>query len=106
MKVCLTASKLADIIIAMNKMQGKKYGIDCDSSAPEYYLVGGIEVNAVCRAKLTQQEYLGWLKGNMIKYTLRAPWKETDQTKDLKKVVRYAEFLETFLSELDNTQAI
>ena len=41
---------------------------------PKHYRLEGIrEVLDVIRYALSEEEYLGFLKGNVIKYTLRAP---------------------------------
>lgn len=66
---------------------------------PHHYLIGNIEVNDIIKAKLTAAEYQGWLKGNILKYTLRAPWKEVNQTKDLRKMLKYSEFLKEWLQQ-------
>lgn len=62
------------------------------SPSPSYYDVGGISVNDVIRAKLTPEEYAGWCKGNILKYTMRAKYKE-DEQKDLKKAADYMRWL-------------
>lgn len=61
-------------------------------TSPSYYDVGGISVNDVIRAKLTPEEYAGWCKGNILKYTMRAKYKE-DEQKDLKKAADYMRWL-------------
>ena len=43
--------------------------------APKHYTVGGIEVIDIIEAKLTKEEFIGYLKGNIIKYTLRSSFK-------------------------------
>jgi len=42
---------------------------------PDHYTVGGHEAIAIIRAKLTPEEYRGYLKGNMMKYLMRANYK-------------------------------
>lgn len=61
-------------------------------NSSSYYDVGGISVNDVIRAKLTLEEYAGWCKGNILKYTMRAKYKEHEQ-KDLKKAADYMRWL-------------
>ena len=39
---------------------------------PGHYTAGGIEVIEFLKAKLTREEYRGFLKGNVIKYLSRA----------------------------------
>ena len=42
---------------------------------PEHYKVGGIETIDYLKAKLSPEEFRGFLKGNIIKYTSRAEHK-------------------------------
>lgn len=57
-----------------------------------YYDVGGIETLDIIRAKLTPEEYRGFLKGNAIKYLCRAAHKD-DEQRDLEKAAYYTEWL-------------
>ena len=46
---------------------------DDDVNHPRHYqLGGGLEAIDVIRASLTDEEYRGYLKGNVLKYRLRA----------------------------------
>jgi hypothetical protein len=56
---------------------------------PPHYKVGGIEVIDFIKAKLTPEEFRGYLKGNVLKYTSRAGHKD-DVTQDIDKLVWYA----------------
>lgn len=67
--------------------------------SPSHYTSGGIEVIDVLRAKLTPEEFRGFLKGNVIKYMLRAEHKGGAQ--DYKKGCVYA----TWLAEQSIAQA-
>lgn len=58
---------------------------------PSHYTNGGIEFIEVLRAKLSSDEFRGFLKGNVIKYTLRAEHK--DGAQDYAKGARYAQWL-------------
>ena len=60
---------------------------------PKYYRLEGIkEVLDVSRYALSEEEYLGFLKGNVIKYALRAPYKgELEQ--DWEKASYYADLV-------------
>lgn len=58
---------------------------------PSHYTNGGIEFIEVLRAKLSSDEFRGFLKGNVIKYTLRAEHK--DGAQDYAKGARYAKWL-------------
>ena len=63
-----------------------------------YYDKGGINTLDVIRAKLTKEQYIGYLLGNLIKYTHRMNWKEARE-KDAIKAKDYAVWLDTFLRE-------
>ena len=54
-----------------------------------YYDVGGIEVLDVIKAKLTPEQYQGYLLGNLIKYALRLNHKGEAQ-RDAEKIAVYA----------------
>jgi hypothetical protein len=56
---------------------------------PPHYKVGGIEVIDFIKAKLTPEEFRGYLKGNVLKYTSRAGHKD-DAAQDVDKMVWYA----------------
>jgi len=60
---------------------------------PPHYKVGGIEVIDFIQAKLTPEEFRGYLKGNVLKYTSRAGHKD-DVTQDIGKLVWYANKLQ------------
>jgi len=55
---------------------------------PNHYLVGGIEVLDYIRAKLTPEEFKGYLKGNILKYISRASYKGQEFT-DMEKAGVY-----------------
>ena len=59
-----------------------------------YYDIGGVSVIDYIEAKLTPSEYIGFLKGNIIKYISRAGYKNSsDEVSDLKKARQYLEWL-------------
>ena len=60
---------------------------------PPHYKVGGIEVIDFIKAKLTPEEFRGYLKGNVLKYTSRAGHKD-DVAQDIGKLVWYANKLQ------------
>lgn len=62
---------------------------DCDIQSPAHYTVGGYEALDVIRAKLTPEEYRGYLKGNILKYLMRSNYKQ-DHDKDCNKAAFYA----------------
>ena len=57
-----------------------------------YYDAGGIEVLDVIRAKLTGDQFMGYLLGNLIKYTLRLNYKG-DACRDSEKITNYSKQL-------------
>lgn len=57
---------------------------------PAHYTVGGIETFDFIRAKLPTDELRGYLKGNIIKYLSRSPFKNEDcGQQDVKKAAWY-----------------
>jgi hypothetical protein len=58
----------------------------------KYYDAGGIEVMDVIRAKLTPEQFEGYLLGNVIKYSLRANHKG-QKLRDIEKIENYAKEL-------------
>lgn len=61
---------------------------------PMHYKVGGCEAIDVIKAKLTPEEYRGYCKGNVLKYLMRANYKE-HHDQDIQKAHWY-------MKELDN----
>jgi hypothetical protein len=59
---------------------------------PDHYKWGGIETIDYMEAKLTSEEFLGYLKASIIKYTSRAG-KKLDEIEDYKKARWYLERL-------------
>jgi len=55
-----------------------------------YYDVGGIEVIDVIKAKLTPEQYQGYVLGNLIKYSLRMNHKGSAE-RDAEKIAVYGE---------------
>ncbi len=58
---------------------------------PDHYKVGGIECIDYLRAKLTPEEFQGFLKGNAMKYLSRSEHK--GGAEDLKKAAWYTSML-------------
>lgn len=73
--------------------------IDEFDSQPEYYQSGGLDpLGAYEKGLLTKDEYIGFLKGNIIKYVIRAGKKEgEDSDKDLEKAKTYIKYLKSAL---------
>lgn len=59
-----------------------------DAINPDHYKVGGIETIDYLEAKMTPEEYQGFLKGNIIKYLSRSRYKGTE-AQDYKKALWY-----------------
>lgn len=58
---------------------------------PGHYTSGDIECIDAIRAALTPEEFRGFCKGNVLKYTWRERLKNGDQ--DMRKAARYNEYL-------------
>lgn len=58
----------------------------------KYYDVGGIETISFIQAKLTPEQFEGWLLGNVLKYAARANHKESKQS-DFEKLAYYSQRL-------------
>lgn len=60
---------------------------------PSHYQIGGIETLDLIEEMLSQEEFIGYLKGNIIKYRERHPYKgKSDQ--DLEKAKFYWDLLQ------------
>lgn len=78
---------------AMNKrMEEEIIRNSNDIEHPPHYTRGNKEVIVVLQDALTPDEYKGFLKGNIIKYTLRAGFKD-DKEMDLAKAKWYIDKL-------------
>lgn len=67
-------------------------------SKSTYYDAGGIEVFDVIKAKLTPEQFKGYLLGNSIKYALRANFKGTKE-RDIEKLANYSGWLNEIKAE-------
>jgi len=63
-----------------------------DAINPDHYKVGGIEAIDYVQAKLSPEEYRGYLKGNIIKYLSRGLYKG-NEAQDYKKAQWYCDKL-------------
>jgi len=63
-----------------------------------YYDQGGIETIEIIKAKLTKEQFIGYLLGNIIKYSCRRNWKGQARRDD-EKVDTYAGILNDFCNE-------
>lgn len=62
-----------------------------DSINPNHYIFGGIETIEYLKAKMTADEFRGFLKGNVLKYVSREA--EKNGLEDLKKAKWYLDKL-------------
>ena len=65
-------------------------------SKSSYYDQGGHEVLDIIKAKLTPEQYRGYLLGNILKYACRLNWKSSDykgQKRDAEKCSIYSKWL-------------
>jgi len=71
-----------------------------DPINPDHYKIGGIETIDFLQAKLTQEEFRGYLRGNVIKYLSRLGHK--DMTfQELGKAIWYLQRLQGSLVHKD-----
>lgn len=68
----------------------KKLIVNDPVNHPSHYCVGGIETIDLIESLLTQEQFKGYLLGNVIKYRERHPYKG-NQEEDLKKAAWYFE---------------
>lgn len=60
---------------------------------PDHYCAGGIECISAIRASLSRDAYLGYCKGNLLKYIWRYEKKHEDPLQDLLKAKDYLEWM-------------
>ncbi len=63
-----------------------------------YYDVGGIETIDIIKAKLSVEEYQGFLRGLILKYACRLRYKD-DPARDSEKIHVYSMLLKQSLEE-------
>lgn len=65
-----------------------------------YYDAGGIETLDIIKAKLTTEQYEGYLLGNALKYQCRLNYKTPhSRIRDAQKARNYARYLAEYLAE-------
>lgn len=63
------------------------------SEQPDYYKSNGLSpMDAFEKGLLSEEEFIGFIKGNVIKYSVRAG-KKDDAVKDIDKAIDYLEWL-------------
>ena len=68
-----------------------------NSTNPDHYKVGKYEAIDILESKLTEEEFQGFLKGNIMKYMMRSNYKGQHDT-DCAKAAWYANKLEEVLN--------
>ena len=68
---------------------------------PSHYDIIDTTVNDIIKKLFTHEEYMGWLKGNVLKYRLRAG-KKGNQEEDILKADEYQRFYHIY--RMENTQ--
>jgi len=63
-----------------------------------YYDAGGIETLEIIKAKITDEQYIGYLLGNAIKYTCRMMHKNDTIDRDAEKAAMYTKLLSEHVS--------
>lgn len=73
--------------------------VDMVNHPPHYKK--GIETIKIIRSKLTTEEYIGYLRGTLVKYVTRMGYKgqDEDMINDVGKIIWYATELQDFLKE-------
>ena len=72
-----------------------------------YYDAGGIETLDVIKAKLTPEQYQGYLLGNAIKYQCRMMHKTPlSPIRDAEKAANYSRWLVDALNQMPNVPQI
>ena len=64
-----------------------------------YYDVGGIETLDIIKAKLTPEQFSGYLLGNSIKYSCRMMFKTPNPLRDAEKTANYSQWHLDFIRE-------
>jgi hypothetical protein len=89
-----TWQEITEAKVAMESNE-PNYWLDKSSidmvNSPPHYLTGGIETIDFIQAKLSPEEYRGYLRGNLLKYASRLGEKDSD---DAGKASWYAQRLE------------
>lgn len=80
---------VVEMQIEYNNLPSVVFGKDMVNN-PSHYTSGGIETIDFIRAKLTPDEFVGYCKGNVIKYLARSNYK--GGLEDLRKAGKYIDF--------------
>lgn len=94
-KIIDTDKKEQTIEQAAEEYAKRFQGYDMVNNPAHYDLFPGTQAIEIIRKALTPEEYIGYLKGNVLKYRLRAG-KKKDAMQDIKKADWYETELWTF----------
>lgn len=72
---------------------------DAKDPKSNYYMAGDIETLDIIKAKLTPEQYEGYLLGNALKYGCRLNFKYDDPMWDMVKFSNHARWLKEFREE-------
>jgi hypothetical protein len=78
-------------------------GVGMDTINPPHYQRGAVECIDAIRASMTDLEFRGFLKGNVIKYVWR--YDQKGGAESLAKAMWYLELLHSLIEEKENTNA-
>ena len=79
----------------MNDRNTLGYFMSDSVDQPDHYKQGTLETIEVIKGSMTKEEYIGYLKGNIIKYVCRAQYK--NKIEDLRKAQKYLEWFKLCL---------
>jgi hypothetical protein len=96
-------SKKSDCVLDYTFKPDEKENIMSIDEKSSYYDAGGIETIEIIKAKLTPEQFRGYLLGNMIKYSCRINHKGA-ALRDAEKVRIYAGWFYDAIQESDNAK--
>ena len=83
-------------VLGQEASLGSPYKAEVET--PEHYKFLGKQVIDFIESNCTPEEFRGYLKGNILKYRLRAGKKDATE-KDILKAIQYEKFFKTFDQE-------
>ena len=99
----LTDEQTARMVYNLTKPRIRMQAVDAPQADnvnhPAHYKVGGIETIDFIEAKLTPEEFRGYLKGNVLKYVSRSNDKDSYETDMLKAQWYLGREIEKFTSK-------
>ena len=107
MKILNIAANLRNSHFRKGEIMNKSTPLNDKIHHPSHYCDGGIETIDYIKAKLTLEEFIGYCKGNVLKYVSRAGKKGShsdelaNELDDLSKAKVYLEFATKAIAEAD-----